>query len=159
MDLEAQTAQHRHHRRRLFILIAMIICHVAYYYHILFLSRPEKIPYHTSILTGEGWVLELLSSHPDRIKTSLGVSLDVFEALVQILVEHGFQRLRHGISVEQQLAIFLYTCVTGLSTHHVAERFQHSPTTISRCGTILISSRAKIMRPDCMDSQVFPRAA
>ena len=89
MDLEAQTTERQRHHH-LFVLIAMIVCHVAHFYHTLFLSRLEKIPYHTSILMGEGWVLELLSGHPDQIKTSLGIGLEVFEALVQILVEHGF---------------------------------------------------------------------
>ncbi|KAF9017195.1 hypothetical protein BDP27DRAFT_1169519, partial [Rhodocollybia butyracea] len=31
----------------------------------------------------------------------------------------------------ESLAIFLYTCVTGLSVDHVAERFQHSKSTIA----------------------------
>ncbi|KIK94937.1 hypothetical protein PAXRUDRAFT_141773, partial [Paxillus rubicundulus Ve08.2h10] len=30
------------------------------------------------------------------------------------------------------LGIFLYTCVTGLSSHNVGERFQHSPDTVTR---------------------------
>ena len=30
-------------------------------------------PYHTSILTGEGWVMELLAGHPERICCELGV--------------------------------------------------------------------------------------
>jgi hypothetical protein len=33
-----------------------------------------RYPYHTSILTGEGWVLELLTGHPWQIQTELGVS-------------------------------------------------------------------------------------
>jgi hypothetical protein len=33
----------------------------------------DKTPYHTSILTGEGWVRELMTGHPDRIKTELGM--------------------------------------------------------------------------------------
>ncbi|KIK71790.1 hypothetical protein PAXRUDRAFT_676657, partial [Paxillus rubicundulus Ve08.2h10] len=33
---------------------------------------------------------------------------------------------------EEQLGIFLYTCVTGLSSRHVGERFQHSPDTITK---------------------------
>ncbi|KIK42155.1 hypothetical protein CY34DRAFT_39125, partial [Suillus luteus UH-Slu-Lm8-n1] len=36
------------------------------------------------------------------------------------------------VTVEEQLAIFLYTCVTGLSTCLLGERFQRSPDTISR---------------------------
>jgi hypothetical protein len=29
---------------------------------------------------------------------------------------------------QEQVTIFLYTCVTGLSSHHVTEHFQHSHT-------------------------------
>ena len=134
MDLEAQLIIYGEHerRRRLVFLLAMVITHITFYYKLLFLSKHEKIPYHTSILTGGEWILELLSGHPDRIKTSLGVSHDVFDALVQVMKEDGFKDSRHGISVEEQLGIFLHTAVTGLSTRYVAERFQHSPTTISR---------------------------
>ena len=77
-------------------------------------------------------MLELLNGHPDQIKSSLGVSHDIFDGLTQVLVENGFKRLYQGLSVEEQLSIFLHTCVTGLSTHHVGERFQHSSTTISK---------------------------
>ncbi|KIK12708.1 hypothetical protein PISMIDRAFT_51202, partial [Pisolithus microcarpus 441] len=66
------------------------------------------IPYHTSILTGEGWMLELLNGHPDRIQTCLGVSHVVFDRLIQVLTHHGFVPSHNGISVEEQLGIFLY---------------------------------------------------
>lgn len=131
MDLEAQTTLRR--RNQLQSLLLMIICQAAYCYNLLFLSPTVRIPHHTSVLTGEAWVLELLNGHPDRIHDSLGVKVEVFEAIVVVLVEHGFQRSRHGISVEQQLAIFLYICATGLGSRQVGERFQHSPTTITRC--------------------------
>ena len=109
----------------------MVIAHVIFYYRLLFLSKHEKILYHTSILMGGGWILELLTGHPDQIKTSLGVSHHAFNVLVQVMRESGFRDSHHGISVGEQLSIFLYTCVTGLSTCHVAEWFQHSPTMIS----------------------------
>ncbi|KAJ6469809.1 hypothetical protein C8R47DRAFT_989158, partial [Mycena vitilis] len=35
------------------------------------------------------------------------------------------------ISLDESAAIFLYTCVTGIAIDHVAERFQHSHSTIS----------------------------
>src|SRR3954454_19103159 len=35
----------------------------------------SKQPYHTSILTGEGWVQELLNGHPERIHTELGLAM------------------------------------------------------------------------------------
>ena len=132
-DLEAQLFIHAEtqHCRQLVLLLMMVIAHVIFYYRLLFLSKHEKILYHTSILMGGGWILELLTGHPDQIKTSLGVSHHAFNVLVQVMRESGFRDSHHGISVEEQLSIFLYTCVTGLSTCHVAEWFQHSPTMIS----------------------------
>ena len=88
-------------------------------------------PYHTSVLSGEAWVLELLCGHPDRIRTELGVSLEVFNDLIQELHHLGYNNSRY-VSLEEQLAIFLYTCVTGLTIRHVGERFQRSNDTISR---------------------------
>ncbi|KAF8808877.1 hypothetical protein BYT27DRAFT_7058906, partial [Phlegmacium glaucopus] len=64
-------------------------------------------PYHTSILTGQGWVMELLAGHPRRIRCELGVHRHVFLELIQEL-----QRLGHGrskyLSLKEQLTIFLY---------------------------------------------------
>ena len=90
-----------------------------------------KEPYHTSILSGEGWVQELLEGHPKRIRHELGVSKDVFLALIGELREMGHSDSRY-VTLEEQLAIFLYSCVTGLTVVHVGERFQHSNETISR---------------------------
>jgi hypothetical protein len=49
----------------------------------------NKIPYHTSILTGEGWVLELLNGHPKRMHTELGVHCHVFRHLISALQDAG----------------------------------------------------------------------
>ena len=43
----------------------------------------------------------------------------------------GYQRSKY-VSLEEQLAIFLYTSVTGLTIQHVGERFQRSNETISK---------------------------
>ena len=51
----------------------------------------DKTPYHTSILTGEGWVLELLNGHPKRIHTELGVHRHVFRRLVYALQDAGIK--------------------------------------------------------------------
>ena len=89
-----------------------------------------RYPYHTSILTGEGWVQELLAGHPRRIRTELGVSHRVFHQLIAALRSFGWKSSRH-VSLEEQLAIFLYASVTGLSVRHLGERFQRSNGTIS----------------------------
>ena len=88
-------------------------------------------PYHTSALTGEAWVVELLTGHPDRIRCELGVRHHVFAKLISDLRELGYTNSRY-VSLEEQLAIFLYACVTGLTIRHIGERFQRSNETISR---------------------------
>jgi hypothetical protein len=94
-------------------------------------TRPDREPYHTSILTGEGWVMELLAGHPNRIRCELGVSHEVFANLIDELQQMGYGNSKY-VSLEEQLAIFLYMSVTGLTIRHVGERFQRSNETISR---------------------------
>jgi hypothetical protein len=91
----------------------------------------DKTPYHTSALSGHAWVQELINGHPERIKCELGMRLFVFQALVEALRAVGLQDTRN-VSLEEHLAIFLLTCVTGLSIRHVGERFQHANATISK---------------------------
>jgi hypothetical protein len=94
-------------------------------------SHYDKQGYHTSALSGADWVCELLDGHPERIRSELGVHKHVFHALVDELKLAGLTSSKY-IFLEEQLAIFLYTCVTGLSLRHVGERFQHSGETISK---------------------------
>ena len=68
----------------------------------------DKTPYHTSALTGADWVYEL------------GVHKHVFLGLVAALEQHGVT-FSKDIYIEEQLAVSLYTCVTGLSLCHVSE--------------------------------------
>jgi len=55
----------------------------------------------------------------------------VFTKLIAELRVQGHKNSKF-MSLEEQVAIFLYTCVTGLTTRHVGERFQRSNATISR---------------------------
>lgn len=94
----------------------------------------DKIPYYTSNLSGAGWVAELLDGHPERIRNELGMHKRVFLALLDDLKAVGVKDSKH-IALEEQLSIFLYTCVTGLSgpaIRHVGERFQRSNEMISK---------------------------
>ncbi|KIK76300.1 hypothetical protein PAXRUDRAFT_170354 [Paxillus rubicundulus Ve08.2h10] len=55
-------------------------------YNLIHLSPTLQIPYHISILLSyPAWVYELILGHPDRIQHSLGVNLDIFDALLCIL--------------------------------------------------------------------------
>src|ERR1700683_5695461 len=77
-------------------------------------------PYHTSILTGEAWVMELLSGHANCICCELGVSHNVFAALISELWDIGHRNSKY-VSLEEQIAIFLYACVTGLTIRHLGD--------------------------------------
>jgi hypothetical protein len=88
-------------------------------------------PYHTLVLTREGWAIELLKGHPKCIQNELGVSRKVFFELIEELRElgHGDSRF---VLLEEQLAIFLYMSVTGIMIRHAGEYFQRSNETISK---------------------------
>jgi hypothetical protein len=91
----------------------------------------DKQPYHTSALSGAAWVTELLAGHPERIRCELGVHKHVFYTLINLLRQAGCRDSKH-VLLEEQLAIFLYASVTGLSIRHLGERFQRSNETISK---------------------------
>ena len=91
----------------------------------------DKTPYHTSALSGIAWVCELREGHPECICNELGVHKDVFDLLLETLLQVRYNSSRY-VLLEEQLAIFLYTSVTGLSIRHVGERFQRSTDTVSR---------------------------
>jgi len=83
----------------------------------------DKTPYHDSTLTGAAWICELLNGHPKCIHKQLGVHKHIFQALILALQDAGYRRSKF-VTLEEQLSIFLYTCVTGLSLVHVCEHFQ-----------------------------------
>ena len=84
-------------------------------------STPE--PYHTSILSGQGWVEELLKGHPTQIQCELGVSQDIFLELVAALESFGHGDSKY-VKIKEQLVIFLYMAITGLTIQHMGEHFQ-----------------------------------
>jgi hypothetical protein len=93
--------------------------------------RKDPIAYHTSALSGYHWLLELLTGHPERICCELGVHKEVFLQLIHELQTMGLSDSKN-VTLEEQVAICLYTCVTGLTVRHVGERFQCLNGTISR---------------------------
>jgi hypothetical protein len=92
-----------------------------------------KVPYHTSALTGEMWIKELLSCpHPSRIRDQLGMHKHVFLRLVRALKEKSGLRSSRYVSAEEQVAIFLHYAVSGGTMRTVGERFQRSNDTLSK---------------------------
>ncbi|KAG1800737.1 uncharacterized protein HD556DRAFT_1438737 [Suillus plorans] len=70
----------------------------------VYAKDPE--PYHTSALSGEAWVMELLSGHPERIRCELGVHAHVFAELISEIRALGHTASKF-VSLEEQLVIFL----------------------------------------------------
>ena len=68
--------------------------------------RQQPEPYYTSILTGQAWVIELLTGHPEHIQCELGVHRHVFIALISELHEMGLRNSR-SVSLEEKLSIFI----------------------------------------------------
>ena len=88
-------------------------------------------PYHMSILSGQGWVNELLENHPERIRCELGVSWEVFLQLITLLHGFGFGDLKY-VQLKEQLAIFHNMSITGPTIWHTGECFPCSNKTISK---------------------------
>ena len=49
---------------------------------VLFSGPPPATPYHISILSGQGWVLEPINGHPECMRTELGVQVHVFQRML-----------------------------------------------------------------------------
>ncbi len=123
---------HEERRRRLMISAAAYVLQAAALASVLYATDTYwSQPYHTSTLSGYAWLQELIHGHPDRIHHELGVRLHVFLQLIGELRLIGYENSCY-VTLEEQVAIFLYTCVTGLSARHVGERFQRSNDTITK---------------------------
>ena len=60
------------------------------------------------------------------------MKLEVFQFLCIELKTKGLKDSRYGITIEEQVAMFLFTVARSASNRDVQERFQHSGETVSR---------------------------
>ena len=63
--------------------------------YLVIVTMIDPEPYHTSILSGYGWVYELLEGHPGYIHCELGVSREVFLKLISVLHSFGYGSSRY----------------------------------------------------------------
>ncbi len=121
------------------LLVAAVIQYIVLGIALYVAPQYYKESLHNSSLSGRAWLNELLAGHPDRILINLGMRKHVFLALVvQIRLLGYTENQQSQVFLDESLAIFLYTCVTGLGVDHVAERFQHSKSTISEYNSLNI---------------------
>ena len=115
------------------ILYAMVECMEIY------ASRFDKTPLHTSRLTGDQWVQELVDGHEGRFYNEMEMHDIVFHQLLELLVREGGLCNTRYVTAHEQLAIFLHYVCQGLTNRVLQERFQRSADTISKYDIYAIS--------------------
>ena len=71
----------------------------------------DLVLYHTSVLSGYQWVMELIAGLPKCIQNKLGMSKEAFLQLVAELHAQSCSDSRN-VAVKEQLSIFLYSSVS-----------------------------------------------
>src|ERR1700737_3514921 len=94
-SVEEEEQQHQHIRKMMFaaaFTVTNIVATAALIY-----ANPlyNKVPYHTSALSGADWVRELLGGHPERIRSELGEHKEVFHDLIAALQKGGLKSSKH----------------------------------------------------------------
>ncbi|PIA29519.1 hypothetical protein AQUCO_05900030v1 [Aquilegia coerulea] len=92
----------------------------------------DKTPYRTSILTGKEYILEVLEGNPTRCFESFRMKPHVFRNLCDRLKMMKVLQDQKDVSVEEGLAMGLAILGHGHKQRIVAERFQHSTTTVHK---------------------------
>ena len=99
---------------------------------LLYSTRFNHVPVHTSRLSGQQWLDELIDGHNRRFHNEMGIRKHVFMRLVHMLRrDTGLVDTRHVLA-EEQLVIFLHYVHRGLSNRALQERFQRSADTIMK---------------------------
>jgi hypothetical protein len=103
-------------------------------------SSVNRTRIHTSILTGDLYVKEVLEGHELRCKQDFWMEKHIFHSLVECLRDRCRLRDTDYVSVEEQVAIFLYAVSKNASNRTLQGRFQHSGETISRYFHIVLNA-------------------
>jgi hypothetical protein len=101
-------------------------------------ARRAHAKKHTSRMTGQHWIDELLqSNNAFRFRDQFGLRREVFKRLVAELQKRVQLRSTRYVNVQERVAIFLYAVVTNISNRKLQERFQRSGDTISKFVSLL----------------------
>ncbi|XP_059626465.1 uncharacterized protein LOC132269327 [Cornus florida] len=106
------------------ILVLIAAVYEYYYKHF------DKQRCRDSMLQGEDYIFEVLNGHEERFYENFRMYPNTFRALCRELKLLGLKDSKF-LMVEEQVAIFLLTVSHNERNRVVAERFQHSTSTIS----------------------------
>src|SRR5882724_5646699 len=95
----------KHRRSAHHMIVLLAATQAMFYAQMVFFKQP----YHTSALTGQMWVTELLGGNPMHIKDQLGMDKHVFLKFLFTMTSSNHSR---HVNLTEKVAIFLYTMVT-----------------------------------------------
>ncbi|KAF7151776.1 hypothetical protein RHSIM_Rhsim02G0038000 [Rhododendron simsii] len=108
---------------------------IALLHAIQILRMPQRLPFHTSSLSGKAYLHELMTSRDERFQLELCMPKDTFAKIVQELQGmYGWSSSRmtnDGVDCFESFAMFMHL-LRGHSIQRTQERFQHSGDTVSR---------------------------
>jgi hypothetical protein len=128
---KAKKKQELEQRQRRLMVVSLIYTVIAFA-ATLHLDLPDPIPMHTSILTGQLWLNELIQGHDRRFKDQLGMAKHVFFRLSFELQTCCGLRSTKYVTADEKLATFLHFARIGCGTRVLQERFQRSAETIQK---------------------------
>lgn len=106
----------------------LVAAAAGYYYYNCISKQPSR----GVQSKGSGFMSELLNGPEDVCRDMLRMDKHVFQKLCDVLRQRGLLRDTSGVSIEEQLAIFLSIVGHSERNRVIQERFQHSGETISR---------------------------
>ncbi|KAK3018390.1 hypothetical protein RJ639_003845, partial [Escallonia herrerae] len=106
----------------------LVAAAAGYYYYNSITNQPLR----SISPSGSGFMTELLSGPDDLCREMLRMDKHVFHKLCDSLRQRAMLRDTPGVSIEEQLAIFLNIVGHNERNRVIQERFQHSGETISR---------------------------
>ena len=92
----------------------------------------EKRPKHTSEYTGAKKVKEILEGHENWCKSEFRMETRIFKETCNYLRREGLLRDTRGVTVEEQLGMFMYMISHNASNDRLKKAFQHSGETVHR---------------------------
>jgi hypothetical protein len=95
-------------------------------------SKTIKSPYNDAPFTGDAYVQHILNGNRLRAQSMFRLSVNVFKICSDELFLLDEEPVSKLVSMDEQLAIFLYIVGQNATNRQTQDRFQHSGETISR---------------------------
>ncbi|WAR54063.1 hypothetical protein PtB15_3B573 [Puccinia triticina] len=124
-SLQRTQKQQQIRRKKMIIMVVIII-------GLRQCSKTIKEPYNNAIFTGEAWTRHILNGNRLRAQAMFRLSTHVFDICSEELLSIDVEPASKLVSMDEQLAIFLYIVGQNATNRQTQDRFQHSGETISR---------------------------